>query len=394
MVPLAATQVEVDQLQRLSEQHGERLELISDEMLQSISRRSLIKDCQALLHQLVESDCPELEDADNLQKESMSEVFDWISAAHKSKVKRMILTGSLVQVYGDFTKKVFNEEDKANPNLVGRIGRIYIYTETIALELQEDFSEKLDLTILNLGQLIGPPLACKEEISSVKLIKKIIEGDLPSLHKIQFPMIDVRDAALIHVLLLENAQSFNKRINVFQGIYWLKEMAQVMSDEFSQYNYKISESELGSFTISMLLFFDKSVRNELRGYGKKLNISKELLEDLIDIDFRQLDESLIDMIYQLRSKGMIMEPSKEAISFDKIISLNSSVASINSQNILADHSIFSKPLNAAKLIREDSQEYDTEEQNTHTGPPEKKHSPFREESSREEEDIVRTSTIL
>ena len=108
------------------------------------------------------------------------------------------------------------------------------------------------------------------------------------------------------MLALDNEKSFGKRINVFEQVYWMQEINEVLHDEFQIYSRSISESVIGSFPVFLLSLFDKPSGTQLIGYGKKLNVCKKRFSKIFKkFSFRQIDESLVEMVYDMKDKGLV-----------------------------------------------------------------------------------------
>jgi hypothetical protein len=90
----------------------------------------------------------------------------------------------------------------------------------------------------------------------------------------------------------------------------MQEFSRILHDEFTQYKYHVHTGILSSFPVKLLRIFDsdKAVKKQLFGYGNTFTISNAKIKKLLsDLRFRALDESLIEMGYDLIGKGIIME---------------------------------------------------------------------------------------
>jgi nucleoside-diphosphate-sugar epimerase len=76
-----------------------------------------------------------------------------------------------------------------------------ILAERAALDYMQKLPEheRFELVTLNPSLLMGPPLLPGEH-SSGNIMKMLMLGTIPSMPKVMFPIIDVRDAGHAHLL--------------------------------------------------------------------------------------------------------------------------------------------------------------------------------------------------
>lgn len=130
------------------------------------------------------------------------------SANATESVKRVVLTSSIVAIFGDAidiqkTKKgIFTEEHwnlTSSPN-----HQPYSYSKTVAEKLAWSMAEKQSrwkLVAINPGLILGPSLSNRTDSTSIELMVQLLTGKF----KIGVPsgtmsFVDVRDAAKAHIL--------------------------------------------------------------------------------------------------------------------------------------------------------------------------------------------------
>jgi len=85
-----------------------------------------------------------------------------------------------------------------------------------------------------------------------------MKGTVPMLPKIAFPIVDVRDVALAHVVAMENPdETAGKRIILCENSYMTKEYGNILREEFEKKGYKIPKKELGKGAVSFFGLFNK-----------------------------------------------------------------------------------------------------------------------------------------
>ena len=171
-------------------------------------------DCDYLFH--IASPCfvEEPKDENELITPALEGTLRALKAAHKSKIKKVVLTSSMGAIAYGHNKSYCNTNDWTDTSKdVGA----YIKSKTIAEKAAWDFvdnqtDESFSMTTIHPGMVFGPLLSNDIEGISASLITKMITGKFPALPDIYFTVVDVRDVAKLHVQSLTNHHSDHKRI--------------------------------------------------------------------------------------------------------------------------------------------------------------------------------------
>jgi hypothetical protein len=82
-----------------------------------------------------------------------------MKVAKKKGIKRLVLTGSITNVYGGRSGVEFSDGDWADiKNIGGALQRIHFYVSKSVWFLQKEYEEFFDITELNIGMLLGPSI--------------------------------------------------------------------------------------------------------------------------------------------------------------------------------------------------------------------------------------------
>ena len=121
-----------------------------------------------------------------------------LRAARAAGVKRVVLTSSFAAIgYGRPPQAApFNETDWTDLNAVG-LGA-YAKSKTIAERAAWDFiareGENLELSVVNPVGVFGPVLG-PDYSTSILLVQRLMNGDIPGVPRLCFGVVDVRDVA-------------------------------------------------------------------------------------------------------------------------------------------------------------------------------------------------------
>ena len=183
-------------------------------------------DCEYIFH--IASPCfiEEPKNEDELITPALEGTLRALKAAHKSKVKKVVLTSSIGAIAYGHQKSFCDTKDWTDTSKdVGA----YIKSKTLAEKAAWDFVDyqsrrSFRFTSINPGMVFGPLLGNDIEGTSVKLIIRMITGKYPALPNIYFTVVDVRDIAKLHVQALSNPNCDFKRIiaTSHKGIQFLE----------------------------------------------------------------------------------------------------------------------------------------------------------------------------
>jgi dihydroflavonol-4-reductase len=127
-----------------------------------------------------------------------------LRACRKHKVKRVVMTSSIAAIENvrhedEPEDNTFNEGHVSDPDRPEGMSAYYkskCLAESAAWMYVDKLpdSEKIDLTVINPGFMVGPSLVAGD-FPSGKVISKIMMSKFPGIPRVSFPTVDVRDVA-------------------------------------------------------------------------------------------------------------------------------------------------------------------------------------------------------
>jgi len=139
-----------------------------------------------------------------------------LRAGQKAGVKRVVLTSSVVAMFGSMKTGTFGPKDWTDTTSVQV--NTYAKSKTLAEKAAWDFIESqagetpMEMVSVNPGGVFGPPLGRDITGQSMAMLDQMLRGKMPMLPKMSFPMVDVRDVAKLHVQAMTTADAAGKRI--------------------------------------------------------------------------------------------------------------------------------------------------------------------------------------
>ncbi|KYQ89786.1 hypothetical protein DLAC_09754 [Tieghemostelium lacteum] len=217
------------------------------------------------------------------------------AASQVSTIKKLIITSSAGAVINSLNpnlqaEDVYNDE---HWNLDSTVENgPYFYSKVLAEQKAWEFhkenqknanSNHFELSVINPGFIIGPSMTHNLN-TSLKLVLRFMTEGAP-IYPIRVGIVDVRDVALAHVLVLESSTSNNQRYLVINKVVQFKDLPLTAQKLFPQLQFNINpslqETKVKSWTVN-------TTKIQSLGLTKFIDF-ETTLKDMIDkfIEYKQ-----------------------------------------------------------------------------------------------------------
>jgi len=264
-----------------------------------------MQDCDYVLHIASPYVASEPKDESELIKPAIEGTQRALNFAKDAGVKRVVLTSSIVAMFGDANKSLNIKQDTwSNPKAKNMSA--YVKSKTLAEKSAWDFIEtqkgdnKLEMVVINPGPIWGPTLSDKLAGESMNIVKDMITGKMPLLAKVRINMSDVRDIARIHVKALENEQANGQRFIVAtENPYSFKEMAQILK---SNGNNKVSTLEGPNFLLKFMSNFNSDLKGMKPFIGNTYNADISKTKEVFTWNPISFEKSILDTAQSVKHR--------------------------------------------------------------------------------------------
>uniref|UniRef100_F1L7N0 Oxidoreductase n=1 Tax=Ascaris suum TaxID=6253 RepID=F1L7N0_ASCSU len=298
-------QLKIEPLRKL--EGGEKLELIEADLENDKGWTDAVKDCTYILH--VASPFPTYADESIIKTAVDGTLRVLRAAAQEASVKKVVLTSSSAAINEghDNPERLFNEDDwtnadsKAVPN--------YSKSKTLAERAAWDFVRsdpgvKFQLTVINPTLIVGP-LLHNIQGTSITLIRRFLNNQMPAVPSIEIGMVDVRDVANAHIKAMRESKSDGERILLTaQPSISFLEIANILRKEFGPQGYYLPRFEVPYPILWLYSFFDREAREILVRVGYKIHLDNTKAKTLLGLEFMDPRRSIIEMAYDVIERGM------------------------------------------------------------------------------------------
>lgn len=233
-----------------------------------------------------------------------------LEAATRAGVKRVVLTSSIVAVTLPWPEAepghVFDEKDWSNPERPDVTP--YVVSKTVAEKAAWDFVNATpgapELTVVNPGFVLGP--AVDADLStSHEVIRMMGNGSYPAAPKIGFPISDVRDVVVTHILAMIHAQAAGQRFLSANGFLRLYEVGQLVKQALPDLGKKVPRGEMPDILVRALSLVDRRLKAVLADLGFPRPVSSAKAQQVLGQSFRSPQEAVTSAAESLRALRII-----------------------------------------------------------------------------------------
>jgi nucleoside-diphosphate-sugar epimerase len=235
-----------------------------------------------------------------------------LRAARDAGAKRVVITGSLAAIsYGhsnwDYANKPFTESDWTDVDGQG-VGA-YAKSKTLAERAAWDFMEKeggsLELAVINPGLILGPVLGPDSAVS-IELISRLMNGSLPAAPRLTFTVVDVRDAAELHLMAMTDPNAKGQRfISCSPPIMTIQEISLALRDKMGSAARRAPRRQLPDILLKIGALFDPAIGLVVQDLGKPMSASADKAKSMLGWKPRSNVDAIVATAESLIKFGLV-----------------------------------------------------------------------------------------
>jgi len=234
-----------------------------------------IADCEYVLHVAspLPANLPKHED--ELIVPAREGTLRVLRAARDAAVKRVVITSSVAAICYGHPSHNDPFDETTWTNLQGSDVYPYIKSKTIAERAAWDFIESeggsLELATINPVAVLGPVLGM-DYSTSILLVQKLMDGEMPGCPKLWYGVVDVRDVADLHLRAMTDPAANGERFIATAGEFMsILEIAQVLKTRMGPAAQRVPTRQLPNWIVRIAALFDPTVKQVLPELGQYKN---------------------------------------------------------------------------------------------------------------------------
>lgn len=239
-----------------------------------------------------------------------------LRASRDAGVKRVVLTSSFAAIgYGHkpqdapFDETVWTDVDGGGVSA-------YAKSKTLAERAAWNFIAReggdLELSVVNPVGVFGPALG-PDFSTSIVLVERLMNGDVPGLPRISFGAVDVRDVVDLHLRAMVHPAAKGERFLAVAGEFLsFIEIARILKHHMGGAAKRVPLRQLPDWMVRVVALLDPSVKLILGELGKKKGASNAKARRVLGWTPLTNEESIVATAESLVRLGLLKDSAKKA----------------------------------------------------------------------------------
>jgi nucleoside-diphosphate-sugar epimerase len=149
------------------------------------------------------------------------------------------------------------------------------------------------LTTILPSAVFGPVLTM-ENLGSVQVIGRLLDGRLPGNPRLGFSVVDVRDLADIHIRAMTSPQAAGQRFIAAGDFMWMADISKTLRAHLGEQARRVPTRALPDFMLRLASLFDRSLTLVTPGLGQKRGFTSAKARRVLDWTPRPATTTIID----------------------------------------------------------------------------------------------------
>ncbi len=289
---------------------GDRLSFAAADLLLDAGWAEAVAECTYVLHVASPFPLNKPKHEDDLITPAREGTLRVLRAARDAGVTRVVVTSSSAAViYGHPPQAApFDESswtDVDDRNGVTPYAKSKTLAERAAWEFLATEGGSLELSGVNPAGVYGPVLG-PDYSSSIVLVKRLLDGDIPGLPRIRFGVVDVRDVADLHLLAMTSPAANGERFLALAGDFISAlDVAHILKDRLGTAAKRVSTRGLPDWAVRVFARFDSDASLLLPELGRTPNAIAAKAGRVLGWTPRSSEEAIVATAESLLRLGLV-----------------------------------------------------------------------------------------
>jgi dihydroflavonol-4-reductase len=273
---------------------GDRLTFVTADLTKDVGWDDAVRDCDYVLH-IASPISRQPKTDEELNEAARGGTLRVLKAATDAGVKRVVMTSAAAAARVRGSTLTSNETIWADPDdpLLDRYRRSKILSERAAWEFNEKADGETSLTTILPGAVFGPLLP-GTDVSSVWVVKNLLEGKPPRLLNMGLSIVDVRDLTAAHVEALTAPEAPGQRFLCTGHFLWMPEIAKILREGMGREGENVPSKVLPDWLVGPLSLFVPQLRAFRHDVGQKRDADNSEARKKLKFNPRPAKDTLID----------------------------------------------------------------------------------------------------
>lgn len=302
-----------DFLQKIADQSKGTLEVWEANLLEQNSYHQAAEGADAIIH-MASPFTLRFDDAEkDLIQPALEGTRNVLAAANASStVQKVVLTSSVAAIHGDNIDQKEKEIQVLNEDYFNESSSVnhqpYSYSKVLAEKEAWKIAEaqsKWKLVVINPSFVMGPSLSKHSGSESLAFMQDILSGKYRmGAPDLMFGFVDVRDVAQAHILAIEKSDAKGRHL-LAERTASVLDLVEMLKDKYGN-QYKLPLMKAPKWLLLLIApLFGLKRKFVQRNVGHKINLDTSKSREKLGVNYRQLEETLSDMVEQMEKDEMV-----------------------------------------------------------------------------------------
>jgi nucleoside-diphosphate-sugar epimerase len=234
-----------------------------------------------------------------------------LRAARDAGVRRVVLTSSFAAIGYGHPPRATPFDETVWTDTTGEVSA-YVKSKTLAERAAWDFvaaeGGRLELAVVNPVGILGPVLG-GDYASSVLMVRRLLDGEIPALPRLMFGIVDVRDVADLHLRAMTDPAAKGERFLAVAGDFIsVAGVAAALNTWLGARGKRVTTRELPSWVVRAAALVSKEARAAVPDLGKTKNATSEKARRVLGWAPRSREEAIVATADSLARLGLLRSP--------------------------------------------------------------------------------------
>jgi len=247
-------------------------------------------------------------DEDELIRPAREGTLRVLRAARAAGVRRVVLTSSFAAVGYGHPDRDAPFDETSWTDVSARVSA-YVKSKTIAEKAAWDFMAAdggdMELAAVNPVAVLGPVMGA-DYASSILLVRRLLDGEIPALPRLMFGIVDVRDVADLHLRAMVDPAARGQRFLAVAGDFMpLVDVAAVLKSRLGAVGQRVTTRVAPDWVVRLAALFSPEARGAAPELGRTKNATSEKARRLLGWRPRPAEDAIVATAESLSRLGLL-----------------------------------------------------------------------------------------
>jgi nucleoside-diphosphate-sugar epimerase len=275
---------------------GEHLACFAADLTRDEGWDAAMAGCDYVLHVASPLGGDATRDGDALIAPARDGTLRVLRAATKAGVRRVVMTSAAAAARPPQSSDIVSDETiwgDPTDRQFDAYRRSKILAERAAWDFMAGNAGTMTLTSILPGAVFGPVLA-RENLGSVQIIHRLLQGRPAGIPRLGFWVVDVRDLADLHIRAMTAPEAAGQRFIAAGEFMWMQDIAATMRLKLGSQAGKVPTRRLPDVVVRFLSLFIPLLRTLTPSLGRRNSLTADKARRMLGFSPRPATTTIVD----------------------------------------------------------------------------------------------------